>query len=125
MKTDKRIFLSGAMACAIAITVFAGCVSPSPKAVQQKESLLVSAGFKAIPVATPEQHRLMNTLPNDRLSAIRRMGKVYFVYPDPSRQMLYVGSNAQYLDYEAKAQAQGLEAGDWESAWGDWDQPRP
>jgi hypothetical protein len=119
MKTKNLILLTGAMAFGLAVTLLTGCVSP--KAVQQKEALLTSVGFKAVTVATPEQKNLLNTLPSDRLSAITRAGKVYFVYPDPARKVLYVGSNSQYLDYQVKAQTQGLEAGAWDSAFGDWD----
>jgi len=120
MKSVKAssVWLTGIGAAAV-VAMAAGCVSV--KAVQQKETLLVSAGFKAIPAISPEQQQLMNTLPTDKLSAIRRMGKVYFVYPDPFRQVLYVGHNAEYLAYEQKAQEQGLESSAWETAWGDWD----
>jgi hypothetical protein len=118
MKTDKLLFITGAMACALVINLLSGCAST--EAVRQKESLLMSVGFKAIPATTPQQQRLMSTLPSDRLSAITRAGKVYFVCPDRSRRTLYVGSNAEYLAYQAKAQAQGLEAGAWDAAWGDW-----
>jgi hypothetical protein len=109
MKTNWRT-----LACGLALIQFIGCVTPQN--LQQKESLLVSAGFKAIPVNTPAEQQMLNTLPPDRPSAILRMGKVYFVFPDPSRKILYVGSNAQYLAYETKAQAVGLEPGGWDSA---------
>ena len=97
----------------------AGCVSG--KAMQRKETLLVAAGFKAIPAITSEQQWLIRTLPADKLSPITRMGKVYIVYPDHSSHVLYVGHDAEYRAYEQRAQAEGLESGAWESAWGDWD----
>jgi hypothetical protein len=46
---------------------------------------------------------------------------VYFVYPDHVRDLLYVGHDPEYLAYMRKAQAHGFEAGEWDSAWGDWD----
>ena len=104
----------------LVLTVLAaGCVSD--KTVRRKETLLVAVGFRAIPALTPEQRWLMKSLPADKVSAITRHGKVYFVYPDHFRTTLYVGHEAEYLDYARRAQGEGLEAGGWESAWGDWD----
>jgi hypothetical protein len=97
----------------------AGCVSA--KSVRQKESLLVAVGFRAIPAITSEQQWLLTTLPAYEVSAITRRGKVYFVYPDHSGLILYVGHDAEYLAYRQRAQGQGFESGTWESAWGDWD----
>jgi hypothetical protein len=88
---------------------------------RQKETLLVEAGFKAIPAVTSQQQWLLGTLPTDRLSPVVRMGKVYFVYPDHEHRVVYVGHNAEYLAYEQKAQAKAIESKDWESAWSDWD----
>jgi len=102
---------------ALAVLV-AGCVSG--KAVRQKETLLVAVGFRAISAITPEQQYLMKTLPANKVSAITRRGKVYFVYPDHFRLTLYVGHEAEYLDYARRAQGKGIESSAWESAWGDW-----
>jgi hypothetical protein len=96
-----------------------GCVTD--QAVRQKETLLVAAGFRAIPAITSDQRWLIRTIPADKVSAITRKGKVYFVYPDQVRGILYVGHDAEYLAYVRKAQDRGLEAGQWDSAWGDWD----
>ncbi len=121
MKTERQTLLVGAVAFAAAVTLLVGCATQkSQQAVQQTESMLVAAGFKAIPAKTPEQEQMLKTLPTDRVSAIRRVGKVYFVYPDSAQKVLYVGKNDQYLTYEAKLQEQGLETNDF-AAWGDWD----
>jgi hypothetical protein len=104
----------------IALSILAGgCVSE--KAVGQKETLLAAAGFRVVTALTSEQRWLIGSLPTDRISVITRMGKVYLVYPDPARHILYVGHETEYLDYERRARAQGLESAAWESAWGDWD----
>ena len=100
-------------------TLGPGCVTD--QAVRQKATLLVAAGFKAIPAVTSEQRWLIRTIPTDTVSAIARNGKVYFVYPDHVRDILYVGRDAEYLAYVRKAKAQGFEAAAWDSAWGDWD----
>lgn len=110
--------LARMIACSFVLAQLTGCVSPV--VVAQKETMLLAEGFKVIPATTPEQQRLLNTLPSDRVSVVRRAGKVYFVYPDPGKKVIYVGDNDAYLAYEAHAQAQGLESSDW-AAWGDWD----
>ena len=96
-----------------------GCVTE--QAMRQKETLLIAAGFKAIPAVTADQRWLIRTIPADKVSAVARQGKVYFVYPDHVRELLYVGHDPEYLAYVRKAQAHGFEAGAWDSAWGDWD----
>ena len=116
MKAYKHMLIIGALATATAMTLLCGCATQS--AVQQKESMLLTAGFKAVPATTPEQQRLMKTLPSSRVSPIKLNGKVYFAYPDSSHKTLYVGNEAQYLAYEAKIQAQRSETNDWDGAFG-------
>jgi hypothetical protein len=114
-----------------------GCAtSKDQQATQQKENLLQAAGFKAIAATTPDQQRMLKTLPADRVSALRRKGQVYFVYPVPARKLLYVGKNSQYLAYQQAAQLsqedvlvkqevqsidRSMSSPGWEAPWGDWD----
>jgi hypothetical protein len=114
-----------------------GCAtSKNQEAAQQKENILQAAGFKVIPATTPEQQQLVKTLPNDRVSAVRRKGQVYFVFPVRSRDALYVGNNSQYLAYQQAAQMtkedtlvkqeiesinRSMSSPGWEAPWGDWD----
>ena len=119
--TTRAVTLSLLLAvAAAALPILAGgCVSE--KAVGQKGTLLAASGFRVVTALTSEQRWLVGTLPADRISVITRMGKVYLVYPDSVRHLLYVGHEAEYLDYDRRARAQGLESAAWESAWGDWD----
>ena len=79
---------------------------------------------------------LLEILPAGRVSAVKRMGKVYFVCPDAGRKVLYAGNNDQYLHYSKLAQSahgralvkQEMQAINrwvfpptWEAAWDDWD----
>jgi len=116
-----------------------GCAtSKDEQAAQQreKEQWLVSAGFKVIAATTPEQQQMLRTLPADRVSAVRRKGQLYFVYPVPAQNVLYLGKNSQYLDYRFLAQQpreqalvkqevesinRSLASPGWEAPWGDWD----
>ena len=113
MKTNRLVFLTGAMAVALAVSLFTGCTTT--KMAQQTESLLASAGFKAIPVTTPQQQRMLSSLPSGAISPTTQKGQVYFVYPDKAHKTLYVGSQAQYLAYKQKAAEQNRETQDWDS----------
>jgi hypothetical protein len=124
-------------ACTAAFVLMVGCSTEAAKQrTQQTESMLFTAGFKVVPATTPIQQQEMHMLPPGRVSATNRGGKVYFVYPDRARGVLYVGKNSQYLAYEAQAQKpeeaamvkQELEAlkrapqpAAWSAPWGDWD----
>jgi hypothetical protein len=72
-----------------------GCAGP-----HQTEDLLAASGFKIIPANTPEQQTHLKTLPNHKISMVQRNGKEYFVYPDAEHNVLYVGQNAQYQQYQ-------------------------
>jgi hypothetical protein len=114
-----------------------GCATSKEKqAAQQKETMLVTAGFKVITATTSDQQQMLKTLPAGRVSAVRRMGQAYFVYPVHARNILYVGKNAQYLAYQQLAQQahvevlvqqedqaidRSLASPGWEAPWGDWD----
>ena len=66
--------------------------------------MLLAAGFKVIPATTPDQQQQLKTLPAGKVSAVRRKGQNYFVYPVHARNILYVGKNTQYLAYQQLAQ---------------------
>ena len=79
---------------ALALLDFAvGC------ATQQKEKLLSTAGFKTISVSTPEEQQHLRTLKHDKITAVTRNGKTYYVFPDPAHNQYYVGDQAQYQHY--------------------------
>lgn len=89
----------------------AGCATSS----RQTESYLAASGFKVVPATTPEQLQQMHTLPDKKISVIKRQGQVFFVYPDHAQNQLYVGRNAQYSAYQSlllneKTTEQGLQA---------------
>src|SRR5262249_48613111 len=66
----------------------------------QKEAILQQCGFKAVQATTPQQQQQMATLPPGKISVVQRNGNRYYVFPDPPRQMLYVGRDEQYLLYQ-------------------------
>ena len=72
-----------------------GCTTTS-----KRENLLSAAGFKMVPAVTPEQKAHLQTLPPDKVTMVQREGKTYFVFPDRKQQVLYVGQQAQYDEYQ-------------------------
>ncbi|HAB19821.1 MAG TPA: hypothetical protein PLX89_13935 [Verrucomicrobiota bacterium] len=94
---------------------------------KQTENLLSAAGFKVVPATTPQQQAHLKTLPPDKVTMVPRDGSVYYVYPDPAQQVLYVGQEAQYQEYqrlrlqnqlaEEKVEAAQMNS---EASWGAW-----
>jgi hypothetical protein len=68
---------------------------------QQTENLLSQAGFKSIPANTPARQARLESLPPGRITMVQRHGKEYFVFPDASNDMLYVGQKPELENYEA------------------------
>jgi hypothetical protein len=64
------------------------------------ENLLASAGFKIVPASTTQQQSHLKTLPAYKISKLESEGKTWFIYPDPARQVLYIGDEAQYEGYK-------------------------
>jgi hypothetical protein len=123
MNTKSAIALG--MAALVLAVLGPGCAST-----KYTEDLLAASGFKQMPAATPEQQAHLRTLPPHKVSRVVRDGKTYFVYPNVKRQVLYVGTQAQYDAYQKlrqqnqMAQDQAEEAtmnadAGW-TAWGAW-----
>jgi hypothetical protein len=121
-RATNLLMIIGAAALVAIVT---GCASTN-----QTENLLSAAGFKAMPASTPQQQAHLKTLPPHKVTRVVREGKTYYAYPDQAHQVLYVGQEAQYQEYQrlrlqnqmAEEQAQAAEMNseaDW-SAWGAW-----
>jgi hypothetical protein len=121
MKTTLKLNLL--VACAVA------AMAISCSTMKSTENLLTTAGFKTIPAATPQQQAHLKTLTPDKVTQIERDGTNYFVFPDPKRQVLYVGQSAQYAEYKKLRAEQKLadeqpnpyvEQEIQTSVWGGW-----
>lgn len=73
-----------------------GCMSNA----QFESSELTTAGFKAVTATTPAQQAHLKALPQGKISKVPRNGKTYFVFPDPAKNTLYVGRQAQYNAFQ-------------------------
>src|ERR1700726_62790 len=85
----------------------AGAAAVTPSA----ENLLLSTGFKAKIATTAKQRQELKTLPEGTVSPVMQRGMTFYVYPDPVRDEIYVGSKAQYQAYENLMAQQSESAG--------------
>ena len=118
-------------ACAL-LALVAGCAGNQ---VQNKENLLIAAGFKVIVPKTPAQQQKLQALPVDKVSLVQKGGKTYYVFPDAANNQAYVGGPQQYQSYkqlrlENKLANDNLEAAEMNQeasmnfgAWGGWGGP--
>jgi len=117
MKTFKALLTAGVLVAALAI----GCSTT-----KDNENMLSAAGFKMVPADTPEREAHLNSLPADKITTVQRNGTLYYVFPDPKKNMLYVGQQPQYEAYQKirlqnqMAQEQLSAAEMNENAWGVW-----
>jgi len=99
---------------------------------QNKENLLIAAGFKVIVPKTAAQQQKLQALPADRVTLVQKDGKTYYVFPDAANNQAYVGGPTQYQAYKQlrlanKLANENLEAAqinqdasmDW-GTWGGW-----
>jgi len=80
----------------LAILLIAGCATE----IQTKENLLTSSGFKVKPAATADQIEKLRALPPNKITCVSHQGHLFFVFPDASQNLLYVGRKAEYAAYE-------------------------
>jgi hypothetical protein len=66
---------------------------------QERENMLSAAGFKMVPADTPGKKAHLNSLPADKITPVQREGTVYYTFPDPKNNVLYVGEEQQYQQY--------------------------
>jgi hypothetical protein len=124
----KSIHTYFKLAIALALmVVITGCA-----ATQNKENLLVAAGFKVITPKTAVQSKKLAALPAGKVTRIVKSGKTYYIFPDVANNAAYVGGPKQYQAYkQLRAQQnianENLEAAEMNQdaamnwgAWGGW-----
>jgi len=129
MTLAKRIFISIGAACA---ALLIGCAS-TQTTTQNRESMLVASGFKAITPKTTAQKQKLQNLPPGKVTMIQKAGKTYYIFPDPAHNQAYVGRPKEYQTYlqmraDNKLAKESLETAEmsqdasmqW-SVWGGWD----
>jgi len=129
----KQIFTGFRLIGAFALLALA--VSCTSTQTQNKENLLVAAGFKVIVPHTAAQEQKLQALPPDHVTLVQKDGKTYYVFPDAANNQAYVGGPTQYQAYKQlrlanKLANENLEAAemnqdasmDW-GTWGGWGAP--
>jgi hypothetical protein len=122
----KQVQSSFQLLAALAFGLFAiGCAAPT----QSKENLAVTAGFKVITPARPDQQAILAKLPPDKVTPVTYHGKTYYVLPDLKNNQAYVGGPTEYQAYRQARLAQQISNDNLEAAqmnqdaamnWGGW-----
>jgi hypothetical protein len=123
----NRINIFAAIALA---ALAAGCTTTTQT--QNKENLLIAAGFKVIIPKTAAQQQKLQSLPASKVSLVQKDGQIYYVFPDAPNNQAYVGGPRQYQTYKQLRLAnqlsnENLEAAEMRQdasmslgAWGGW-----
>jgi hypothetical protein len=113
MKPERRIFLSCLGAVSIALLV--ACSSTQTTS-QNRENMLVAAGFKVITPKTAAHQQKLQNLPPGKVTKIQKAGKIYYIFPEPAKNRAYVGGPKQYLEYQQLRAENKLAQEDLETA---------
>ena len=124
-----KIFNTLAVA-GLLLVVAAGCSSTA-----DKESMLTAAGFQRISADTPQRQQHLRSLPPDQITQVQRNGANYYTFPDPKQNVLYVGQEPQFQEYQrlryqdqiAMQEQLNIARADqdftWWGVWGPMDEP--
>ena len=88
------------------LALLVACQTTASQAVVQKEALLSQSGFKVVTVKTPKQQQAVNGLAQNRCSAVKYNGTLYYVFPTATKDRIYVGKQAQFNAYKKAVAAQ-------------------
>ena len=121
---------------AIFILLLAGLAGCASYDAQNKESLLIAAGFKTRTPSTDKQQAMFSRMTPYKLERRIRNGKVLYAYADKDKNVAYIGGENEYQQYKKLALQQSiaqdqLEAAqineensfygpDWGPYWGPW-----
>ena len=98
--------------------IVAGCAATATPRVD--ESQLLSLGFKVLVATTTVQQEWVKGLTPGQIRPMQRNGKHFFIYPDASRNQIYVGGPEEYEAYQQlhpESQAGTQQAADRASAY--------
>ena len=95
----KHLFTRFNLIGAIALLALGVSCTMTERETQNKENLLIAAGFKVIVPRTVAQQQTLKALPSDRVTLVQKDGKTYYVFPDAANNQAYVGGPTQYQAY--------------------------
>ena len=117
MLTLKRLSLIASILCLSACSTG-----------QNKERLLSAAGFRTVVPSTPTQIAQLKTLPQRQVVPVTKNGKTSFLFADSARNILLIGNQNQYSQFQQYSLQYHLAQDKVESAslnadaseWGCW-----
>ena len=60
----------------------------------------MASGFKVITPKTAKQQQKLQNLPPGKVTMIQKRGKTYYIFPDPTHNLAYVGGPKEYQAYQ-------------------------
>ena len=87
--------------CLISLFTTIGCsgIANNVRMHAVREQTLLRAGFKPLPISTPQQQEQLEKLPSGKLTTLQHNGKTYYVYPDLKNHRMLVGRNREFMQY--------------------------
>src|SRR5689334_11756529 len=95
LSTSCRAYLIAVLGAVAVAALSSGCASTPPPALPD-ETQLSAAGFKVVSATTKEQQEHLQSLNPGKITELQRTGRHFFVYPDPARNRIYVGTPKEY-----------------------------
>jgi len=81
---------------AVMMAIAAGAAAATPRV---DESQLLDLGFKVLVATTKVQQDWVKRLPPGQIRPMQRNGKKFFIYPDASKNQVYVGGPKEFEAY--------------------------
>ena len=113
--------------CGLFLALFlSGCATH----LQKKETVLTQAGFRAVKPQTPSQIAHFQSLPPGHIRHEEKNGQTLYMLADPTKNLLLVGGEAEYAQYQEILYAKEVEPGKkadkitkgianiWDQGWG-------
>src|SRR5438876_3142978 len=125
MKLSRSIFFSTIISAFTALLI--SCATT--QSTQNRESMLVASGFKAITPKTAAQQQKLQNLPPGKIAMINKKGRTYYIFPDAAHNQAYVGGPKEYQAYQQLRAANNIANENLETAemyqdaemqWGAW-----
>ena len=125
MKQIRVSFKMISVTALLALSV--GCATTT--STQNRESMLVAAGFKTVTPKTTAHQQKLQKLPPGKVTMIQKKGKTYYIFPDPAQNRAYVGGPNEYQAYQQLRAANNIANENLETAqmyqdaemqWGAW-----
>jgi len=88
---------NASVAAALAVTFILSACSN----IGEKRTELAAAGFKTVPANTPGQIAHLKTLKPGKVIALKGKNGIRYVFPDPAKNCLMVGTPSQFQQYRA------------------------